>query len=221
MVYLEKSQPAPECLAEEMVKASGDYKCGDVLERLAFDFKGKCYICENNQPVTINVEHLESHQGDKNKKFGWDNLFWSCGHCNNIKSTAYDDILNCTTEVDNVEMALHYQIDPYPKEQVKLTLLEETDRGVVTLDLLNKAYNGSTPLKKLESANLRNLLLKEIRSFNDYLFKYFEEIPPAQKEYFKNLIIASASRSAPFAAFKRWIIRDKEILSDEFLALLD
>nr|VFJ73508.1 MAG: hypothetical protein BECKFW1821C_GA0114237_105211 [Candidatus Kentron sp. FW] len=31
MVYLEKSQPAPACLAVEKAKANGDYKCGDVL----------------------------------------------------------------------------------------------------------------------------------------------------------------------------------------------
>ena len=41
MLYLPKSQPAPDCLAHEKTKADGDYKCGDVLNRLASDFKNK------------------------------------------------------------------------------------------------------------------------------------------------------------------------------------
>ena len=28
MLYLPKSQPAPDCLAHEKTKADGDYKCG-------------------------------------------------------------------------------------------------------------------------------------------------------------------------------------------------
>ena len=41
MIYLEKSQPAPECLVSEKAKASGDYKCGDTLNRIKDDFKNK------------------------------------------------------------------------------------------------------------------------------------------------------------------------------------
>jgi len=216
MVFLEKSQPQPECLAKELIKAYGDHKCGDVLERLATDFKNKCYICENSNPVTINVEHIISHQNDKVKKFDWNNLFWSCGHCNNIKGTAYDSILNCTISPDNVETAIHYKIDPYPKEKVQLDLLEHSDRGTLTIDFLEKVYNGSTPLKLLESANLRALLLKDIKQFQEHLFQYFKPIPDAQKEYIKNLIISEISKSSPFAAFKRWIIKDREALFREF-----
>ena len=28
----------------------------------------------------------------------WKNLFWSCAHCNNIKSDKYEPILDCTKE---------------------------------------------------------------------------------------------------------------------------
>ncbi|NOQ63748.1 MAG: HNH endonuclease, partial [Methyloprofundus sp.] len=75
MLYFEKSQPAPTCLIAEQGKASGDYKCGEVLERLKADFKNKCYLCEKQSPSAINVEHLVSHQGNKALKFSWDNLF--------------------------------------------------------------------------------------------------------------------------------------------------
>jgi len=85
MIYFEKSEPAPKCLAEEKEKERGDYKCGSVLERLKQDFKNKCYICEAARPQSINVEYLRPHRGDKELKFGWGNLFWSCAHCNNVK----------------------------------------------------------------------------------------------------------------------------------------
>ena len=43
MVYFEKSQPAPNCLEGEKVKANGDYKCGEVLTRLKEDFETISY----------------------------------------------------------------------------------------------------------------------------------------------------------------------------------
>jgi len=48
MVYLEKSQPAPESLAKEKIKKSGKYDGDDVLQRLYADFKNKCYVTAQN-----------------------------------------------------------------------------------------------------------------------------------------------------------------------------
>ncbi|MCP5046806.1 MAG: HNH endonuclease, partial [bacterium] len=67
-----------------------------VLERVKRDFKNKCYICEYKEPPSINIEHFLPHRGDKDLKFDWDNLFWSCAHCNNTKGDKFDNILNCT-----------------------------------------------------------------------------------------------------------------------------
>ncbi len=100
MVHFEKSQPAPTCLETEKGKANGDYKCENVLDRIKDDFMNKCYICEYKEPESINVEHFIPHEGDKDLKFDWNNLFWSCSHCNNTKLNNYDNILNCTIEAD-------------------------------------------------------------------------------------------------------------------------
>src|ERR1700709_1938149 len=110
MIYHEKSHPAPTCLATEKAKAYGDYKCGEVLERLRDDFKNKCYICEVKEPHSINVEHFKPHRGDKDLKFDWNNLFYCCGHCNNSKcdKAEYDEILDCTNEDDNVDTKIKY-----------------------------------------------------------------------------------------------------------------
>lgn len=33
------------------------------------------------------MEHLLPHKNGKylDRKFDWNNLFWACGHCNNVK----------------------------------------------------------------------------------------------------------------------------------------
>ena len=64
MIYIEKSQPAPKCLETKKNKTNGDYKCGNVLERIKNDFNNKCYICEYKEPETINIEHFRPHKGD-------------------------------------------------------------------------------------------------------------------------------------------------------------
>ncbi len=69
MTYIEKSQPAPKCLETKKNKTNGDYKCGNVLERIKNDFNNKCYICEYKEPETINIEHFRPHKGDIHLKF--------------------------------------------------------------------------------------------------------------------------------------------------------
>ena len=140
MLYFEKSQPAPICLIAEQEKASGDYKCGEVLERLKADFKNKCYLCEKQNPSAINVEHLESHQGDKTLKFSWDNLFWSCSHCNNTKLDKFDNILNCTQESENIEGRLKYDFKPFPFEKVSIEALDSAPETDTTQELLVLNY---------------------------------------------------------------------------------
>jgi uncharacterized protein (TIGR02646 family) len=100
MIYIQKSQPAPECLAQQK-----DYKCGDVIPRLKADFHNKCYLCEDKGITSINVEHFIPHRGDKNLMYDWDNLFYSCGHCNNTKLAIpkFNNILNCT-EYNNISI---------------------------------------------------------------------------------------------------------------------
>lgn len=217
MIYIEKSQPAPECLEIEKKKASGDYKCGNVLERLKNDFKNKCYLCEYNGPETINVEHFIPHKDDKNLKFDWNNLFWSCGHCNNTKHHKFENILNCTIKKHEIETAIKYQINPFPKEKVTLTPLKDLEIVHNTIELLDAVYNGTTKLKIIESANLRKKLLEEIRKFQDLLFDYYDDrTTDEDKEKCKSLIKRMLNSSSSFTSFKRWIIRNNKTFKKEF-----
>jgi|SRR6218665_176748 len=222
MVYVKKSQPAPDCLEIEKAKANGDYKCANVLERIKDDFKNKCYICEDKEPTSINVEHFRPHKGDKNLKFDWNNLFWSCSHCNNTKSGNYENILNCTDRTHDVENKLKYIFVPFPGEHVQIVELDNSPETLMTKELLMAAYNGTTVLKKIESDSLRKKLLKEIMDFQQLLCEYFMDTnSPENKDYFLMKIRDHFHRGSSFTAFKRWIILRNETLKNEFGKYLD
>ncbi|MFN8439108.1 MAG: hypothetical protein U0V72_15975 [Cytophagales bacterium] len=63
MINVTKSQPAPLCLAIEKEKTNGNYKGEEVLQKLYEDSHNKCYLCEEKEITTINVEHFYTSQG--------------------------------------------------------------------------------------------------------------------------------------------------------------
>lgn len=218
MLYLPKSQPAPDCLAAEQAKENGDYKCGCVLQRLAEDFKNKCYLCEDKTATSLNVEHFIAKKSDKALKFQWANLFYACGHCNNIKLAKYNSLLNCTTDKE-IEAKIGYDIKPFPKELPQFLAIDNSEHTQQTVELLSAIFNGTTPQKKLESANLRDKLIKDIYSFQTLLNQYFDYKDGELLEDAKNLLPSiklHINKTANFASFKRWIIRNNEALLAEF-----
>ena len=74
MFEVDRSYPDPESLALEKTKSSGKYNKPDVLYRLRDDFHNKCYLCEQKELTSINIEHFVAHRGDVDLKFNWDNL---------------------------------------------------------------------------------------------------------------------------------------------------
>lgn len=206
MIYLPKSQPAPSCLEDEKKKANGSYNCDTVVERLFNDFHNKCYICEKKAPLSINVEHFISHQGNKDLKFDWNNLFYVCAHCNNSKLTGYDDILNCTTDV-YIEHRIDYFLNPIPRELPIIKAIAKDAVTKKTVELLDKIYNGHTIQKRIEAANLRRDLLKDVRHFYELLHEYDDAEVESLKEIYKLKIISELHSSSSFTAFKRYIIR--------------
>jgi len=218
MIFQAKKQPAPPCLAMEKAK-NGTYNCAGVLQQIKTDFKNKCYLCEDKEPHSINTEHFLPHRGNIDLKFEWNNLFYSCAHCNNTKlaKPQYDSILNCTIEGDKVEYKIKYHIDPFPKEKAEIKPLSNDPRVLNTVGLLLEVYNGTTALKKIESANLRSKLLKEIRAFQDLIFEFYDDsYTEEEKEELKNRIIRHLRPTSNFTAFKRWILRDSEVMSVDF-----
>lgn len=222
MVYFQKTQPSPECLNTERGKASGDYKCGDVLTKIKNDFKNKCYICEYKEPVTINVEHFRPHKGDKTLKLSWDNLFWSCGHCNNIKLDNFVDIIDCTDLNEDIENRIKISMKTFPMEKVKIESLDDKSSTISTKELLNSVYNGTTKLKTIESSNLRNKTLIDITDFQKHLQDfYLDSYDEESQDYSLSKIKRHLKKSSNFTAVKRSIIRDNETMNEEFSKYFD
>ena len=76
-------------LPPKPITAERHYRNDPNFSAIVEDCFGKCYICENDNATTLNVEHRISHRGDDRIKYDWNNLFLSCGHCNNIKIEGY------------------------------------------------------------------------------------------------------------------------------------
>jgi uncharacterized protein (TIGR02646 family) len=224
MIHLPNSQPPPDCLAQEKQKASGTYRCDGVATRLQADFKNKCYLCEQKAPTSINIEHFMPHGGDRDLMFSWENLFFCCAHCNNVKTawqtrTSFTDILNCTLADDRVDEVMDYQIGVsapsgmLSKEQVSIYPLEKNARVQRTAELLNEIYQGTTEQKIIESANLREILLAEVREFVDLMSKFLSAPSPGLQQRRKDQIMRHLQSDSAFTAFKRCLIRNNQRFS--------
>jgi hypothetical protein len=60
------------------IKQEEDYRDGIIFELIRKDCFDKCYICEDKDITTLNVEHRIPHKNDKKLKYDWNNLFLSC-----------------------------------------------------------------------------------------------------------------------------------------------
>jgi uncharacterized protein (TIGR02646 family) len=222
MITVRKSMPPPSCLEREKEKTNGDYKCGNVVQRLKEDFENKCYICEYKEPPSINVEHFKPHKGDRDLKFDWDNLFWACVHCNNIKGHRSDDILNCTHPGHNVQDWIKYDTGEHNlKLIVKISALRDELIVQNTAALLLEIYNGTTPLKIIESENIRKALKKELWNFRHSLDRFIDcEDEDEKAEHLENIRI-HLKRSSAFTAFKRWIVKSNPFYREEFEQYFD
>ena len=209
MVKVERSFPAPESLAEEAKKVTGRYDKPDVIARLKKDFHNKCYICEMKELQDPNVEHLLPHKNGKywERKFDWQNLFWSCGHCNAIKNKSkYDEgIIDCC------------RLDP---EKYLYFKIEKNDVTIDVKDLNDEIYK-RTALLITETFSLKNtgmrihssderlkLLQKEMNILYGQLEKMHNN--PDSKIVMRTLRCLLKRESA-FAAFKRCYVREHAI----------
>jgi len=224
MINLTKSSPAPVCLTYQLANTGSDYKCGDVIPRLKTDFNNKCYLCEEKEPSTINVEHFIPHRGNRNLMLDWNNLFYACGHCNNIKlaKAEFDNILNCIDNAVNILEMMQFEIKPFPKEKVTISALNTNPAVINTVELLNQIYNGTTTLKITEGVNIRDKLVKDLIEFNKLLQEYYftPGLTIADKTNISTKIRQQISADAAFSSFKIWILKANDVLKEDFADLL-
>lgn len=205
MVKVVRSFPAPKSLAEEAKKATGKYDKQDVIERLKNDFHNKCYICEIKDLQDPNVEHLLPHKNGTywQRKFDWENLFWSCGHCNGIKNNGKYDagIIDCCK--DDPEKYLDFQIT---NNDVSISVKDSDDEMQKRTALLIKETFS------LQNTGMRTYTsderLKSLQKEMNLLYKQLEKIHSNPNSKIAIRTIRSLlKRESAFAAFKRCYVR--------------
>jgi uncharacterized protein (TIGR02646 family) len=215
MVKVDRTFPAPESLERESKKKTGSYSEPDVVKQLIKDFHNKCYICEINELQDPQVEHLLPHKDGKypERKFDWNNLFWSCGHCNNVKNQRkYDEgIIDCCKE-DPEELIyfglLNEEIQIYARDK-------ENEKAILTAQLVTEVFNlKNTGMRIYKSEQRFQELNQEMNKLYDALEEMNEN--PESKFVLRKLK-ALLRRESKFAAFKRNYIRENQ---DRFPQLL-
>lgn len=214
----EKARAAIQSLNREKQKKRGTYNTPEVNEALQEMFCKKCYLCECRNVTSYVVEHLVSAGGDRRLRFDWNNLFLACAHCNGTKRREHEPILDCT-QVD-VDRRIRFYREGHwgTEEKFCFAACDNRVETVHTVMLLEEIYYGKTPQKKLESANLRGNLRKELAKFKGYVRDY-QEADGEDRQDLYLLIKRELSAQSPFAAFKRWLIRDNEGYYQELAAL--
>lgn len=211
----EKSQKAIDSLRKARV-GNGSYNTPEVNAALRETFYGKCYLCENKQITSYQIEHLIPHRGDEELKYDWNNLFLACAHCNNTKLGKYEPIIDCTKENVEEKIAFRKRGCFGTDEELVFDILNFDIETQNTVKLLREVYYGSTPQKKVEAVIIRRLLRKELAEFKEHVREY-QESEDEEKEDIGCLIKQSLQDGSPFAAFKKWLIRDhKETFPELF-----
>lgn len=215
----QKAQKAIESL-QAARETKGTYNTPEVNSALWEMFHGKCYICENKQVTSYQIEHLVSHRGNLDLKYDWNNLFLACAHCNNTKLGLYEPIIDCTKE--NVEERIAFRKSGYFGTDEKLIFERFDDKAetINTQKLLEDVYYGTTPQKKMEAKILRKILRVELSNFKEYVREY-QEAEDEDKKDLECLIKVELKDSSPFAAFKRWLIRDHEDAFPELMVYVN
>ena len=196
----------------------------DVYEALKTIFFEKCYLCETKKPLSINIEHLDAHQGDQDKKFDWNNLYYVCGRCNNVKLAKYNDILDCCDEKTDVFRAIKLSVPTSPKaKRVDIQAMNADPKTIKTAELLKEIFNNNNTINKhITAAYLRELVFKRYNELITQLNRYYGQDSSEKErqdslEKMKEII----KRNKPYSAFVRWCILEDEELAPLLEPLMD
>lgn len=204
---------------EIVIKKEEDYRSKRVISILQKDFYNKCYLCEEKNPTSINVEHFRSCKNNEDLKYNWENLFYACAHCNRIKGSQYDHIIDCTK--DDPEMYIHIRFGSYPEHYVEVLPRLYSTENRETQELLNKIYNGAgTAISDFEAKNLKIKISDEIKEFTEYIDNYVNESDDRLRTAYWKKIKQMLSRESQFSGFKRSIVMENKELIQHFGELL-
>lgn len=204
MVKINRNPVPPASLEIEKQKVHGSYNKPDVIQQLKEDSHDKCYICELGGLSDPEVEHLRPHHNRKiiERVFDWDNLFYACPHCNNLKKEAkYDDkIIDCCIEDPEEKLEQCYE-----KGHVSVHNTVDEEAAIMTAELIQASFERrNTGIREAACQHRVDRLAESM----DVLYKTLERYKknPESQRYIRSLR-SSLSRKSTFAAFKRNYVR--------------
>lgn len=204
MVKIERTLNPPASLAVEKLKTNGSCTEKDVVEQLESDFYAKCYICEQDELQSVEVEHLLPHHNGKYKerKFDWNNLFYSCAHCNSVKNqTVYEtNVIDCCKT--EPEFLVHQELCD---GKVCVLPLKDTIEAKTTASLIEDCFElKNRPIREKESQVKFRALQTTMNTLYKELDKY--KMENSKKSFYA--IRGMLSREYKFAGFTRTYVRD-------------
>ncbi|MDK2595407.1 HNH endonuclease [Pseudoalteromonas obscura] len=219
MFNVKKSDKIPPSLAEKK-SWSGE----DVWDALVEDFHGKCYLCEEKNPLDINVEHFHPQGEYEEKAYEWNNLYMSCSRCNNIKLSKYNDLLDCCdNDVDVFKMVyIGVPVTQY-SNRVEVKTDSDDPKAKTTVDLLDRIYNSNHSInKKITGAFLRKKIHLQYTKLLNWMTIYFdEESTQSERNNALAKIGVLIEKKQPFSAAMRWCVLEDEVLNPLFKDRMD
>ncbi len=199
-----RSEQAPASLAQQ-----SSWTETDVIQALRRDFEDKCYICETKDPLSLNVEHFDAHQGVQSKMYEWSNLFYACARCNNLKRHLFNNLINCTDPaIDVLRLIKHHPpLTPY-SAQVLIEASNDDPKTIETANLIRKVFNDdNTGNKAVTATYLRKKVFKRYAKLVEQMNIYEDEDSlQEEKTYALEKIKNLMSRRQEYSAFLRWAI---------------
>ena len=154
------------------------------------------------------IEHLLPHMNGRfpERKFDWNNLFWSCSHCNSVKNQRkYDSgIIDCckVDPEDRISFKLeNTRIDVSAKDL-------QDESAMLTAQLIMEVFNLKNTGMRVYKSEIR---FQELNLEMNKLYDTLEEMKdnPESKLVMRKLK-ALLRRESQFAAFKRNYIKENQ-----------
>lgn len=203
MVKIERTPAAPPSLAIEKARGTNNYRGDDVIRQLHQDFHGKCYLCEIDKLQSIEVEHLKAHHNgnDRDRMFDWNNLFYSCAHCNRVKNRKQyeDSILDCCQT--EPETCLNQE---FVDNHVNVTALDPSHATQMTAQLLTECFERTNTGIRIIECQTRIEALQETMTI---LYRNLEAYRKEPSTKTLRALRGMLNRSYKFAGFTRTYVR--------------
>jgi uncharacterized protein (TIGR02646 family) len=213
MFNVNRPLPGPDC--------SHDYYREEVIHTLKNVFYGKCYLCENDVSDPV-IEHFIPHEGNKELEYNWNNLYYSCHRCNNIKGVT-KDLLDCCDASIDVSKSIKCLCSSVVDDDIKIEAQNNDQKTQNTVTLLRRCYNeNNTGIRSISREFLHESIYEGYYSFLTYrrVLKNKNALSSDKTdalEHLKNMV----KDSYPFSVFWKWHIKSDFFLSNHFQELLN